>query len=328
MIEFPSISVIILNWNGRVITEKCLDSLIGITNYPKNRLNIILIDNNSNDGSVQFFNHEYKNIIDLISLENNIGFIKGNNYGIKVAINKYNSDYVLLLNNDTEIIEENWLKTLVETATNDEVGIVGPKLIFPNDRIQWSARKIGDNTFFLILQTLTARMNPGFGEPKNQPYTNFSGEANTISGACMLIKSKVIKKIGMLDLTLYPMYQEDVEFSFRVWENGYKVIYRGDVCLIHHESLTINKTSLKTEKFYWALRNSIIVNRRYRGLWNTMIIGTPLFLFYTLFDKKNDNIKLGISNLKFRKNPISQLLIFLKCSKYIFIKRSVKVESP
>jgi hypothetical protein len=59
-----------------------------------------------------------------------------------------------------------------------------------------------------------------------------------------------------------------------------------------------------------------------------MIIGTPLFLFYTLFDKKNDNIKLGISNLKFRKNPISQLLIFLKCSKYIFIKRSVKVESP
>lgn len=329
MNNHPSVSIIILNWNGKEITTKCLDSLIGITDYPKNKLNIILIDNNSKDGSVQTFEHEYGDSIDLIPMESNIGFIKGNNYGMKIAINKYNSEYILLLNNDMEIIDKNWLTKLIQTSMDSKVGVVGPKLIFPNGKIQWSARKIGDNTFFLILQTLTARMNPGFGEYETEaPYANFVGEANTISGACMLINSAVIKKIGMLDVSLYPMYHEDIEFSFRTRKAGYKVVYRGDVNVIHHESYSINQGNINNKKFYWALRNSIIVNRRYRGFWRTFLVGLPLFLFVTLFDKKNVNLKLKFSNLKLRKNVFGQMIIFIKFIKYIFIKKNGEIETP
>jgi len=325
----PSISIIILNWNGKDITKKCIDSLINITNYPKDKMHIILIDNNSKDGSVAFFEQEYRNTVDLIPMANNNGFIKGNNHGMKVAINKYKSEYVLLLNNDMEIIEEDWLIKLVETAINNEVGVVGPKLIFPNGKIQWSARKIGDNAFYLILQTLTARMNPGFGEFENEaPYASFLGEANTVSGACMLINSDVIKKIGMLDLSLYPMYHEDVDFSFRAWKCGYKVIYRGDVRLVHHESYTINKKKMANNKLYWALRNSIIVNRRYRGFWRTFIVGLPLFIFVALFDKKNDELRLSPMNLKIRRNIVKQLISLIKSSKHIFISKKEKITYP
>jgi len=325
----PHVSIIILNWNGKEITSKCIDSLIGVTDYPKDKFNIILIDNNSKDGSVDFLEQKYGNMIDLIPMESNIGFINGNNYGIKIAINKYNSEYVLLLNNDMEIIEQNWLIKLIKTSMNNEIGVVGPKLKFPNGKIQWSARKIGDNTFFLILQTLTARMNPGFGEYETEaPYANFIGEVNTISGACMLIKSEVIKKIGMLDVSLYPMYHEDVEYSFRAWNAGYKVVYRGDVNVVHHESYSINRGNIKNEKFFWALRNSVIVNRRYRGFWRTFLVGLPLFLFVTLFDKKNENLKLKFNNLKLRKNITGQIRIFLKCIKHIFVMKNVEIETP
>lgn len=327
--DWPSVSVIILNWNARKMTEKCVDSLLDITDYPEDKLNTILIDNNSQDESSRFFQNKYKDTVDLVSMDTNLGFIKGNNYGIKMAIDKNKSEYVLLLNNDIEIIHENWLKKLVTVAKDSEVGIVGPKLIFPNGRIQWSARKSGDNIFYLILQTLTARMNPGFGEYEVEaPYANFIGEANTISGACMLIKSDVIKDIGMLDVSLYPMYNEDVEFSFRAWEHGYKVVYRGDVNLIHHESFTINQSKLKKEKFYLALRNSVILNRRYMGFVRTLMVGLPIFLFVSLFDKKDENLKLKVSNMRLKENIITQLLLFLECSKYIFVKKEEKIELP
>ncbi|MGZ7107764.1 MAG: glycosyltransferase family 2 protein [Methanobacterium sp.] len=318
MKDRPLVSIIILNWNGKKVTEKCLTTLIDVTSY--SNFNLIVIENNSSDGSAKFLSKKFGNKIDLICLNENLGFIKGNNHGIEYSFLKYHPQYIILLNNDTEIIEEDWLDKLINIIDKDEkIGIIGPKLLFPDRRIQWSGRKKGCNTVNLILQTLTARMNPGFGEnEKNAPYANFIGEVNTISGACMVIKSDLIKKIGFLDLSLYPMYQEDVEYSLRAQEAGYKVFYHGDVNIIHHEGYTEKLDTLENNmemRQYWALRNSMFVCIRYYGWKKTFFIGIPIFLFYNFFDKKHKTKKLSIYNLKFRDNILNKFKIFFKASK-------------
>lgn len=295
-----------MNWNGKEITSKCLDTLLNLTKYEKNYYRVILVDNGSTDGSAEFFDENYGDRIDLLKSDVNLGFINGNNMGINYAIEKLNPSFILLLNNDIEIIEEDWLQKLVETALEDErIGLVGPKLIFPNGRIQWCGRRIDKNPFFLILQTVTARMNPGFGEfADKSKKANFIDDVNTISGACMLINRKLIDHLGLLDTSLYPMYQEDVEYSFRALKNGYRVIYRGDVMLVHKESETIqkHKSKLESKKLFWALRNSMIVSKRYFGFLKTFVFGMPIFIFITLFDKRHKSKELNIQNIKFADN--------------------------
>ena len=145
----PFVSIIILNWNGKEITCKCLDTLLNKTEYKKTCFRVILVDNGSTDGSAEFFEKKYGDKIDLIKSNVNLGFINGNNMGINYAIEKFNPSFVLLLNNDIEIIQKDWLQKLVETALkNERIGLVGPKLIFPNGRIQWCGGELKKILFF------------------------------------------------------------------------------------------------------------------------------------------------------------------------------------
>lgn len=318
MENLPSVAILILNWNGKDVTYNCASSIIRNTDYPRDKLKIVVIDNGSSDGSYYHLKRKlypFGDIVTVMRLKRNYYFIKGNNIGISYVLEHFDPDYVLLLNNDTEVIQKDWLKKLIELAeSDDKIAIIGPKLIFPNGIIQWSARKKEKNPFFLILQTITARLNPGFGEHEEKAVSaNFIGEVNTISGACMLIKTEFIKKHGKLDISLYPMYQEDVEYSLRAWKYGYKVVYRGDVKVIHYEGYSMeSKKELKEleyKKFRWSLRNSILVSSRYIGTWKTIVFGFPIYLFVTLLDKKYKDKKLAITNVAIRKDIKTRLKI-------------------
>lgn len=324
MKDNPRVSIIILNWNGKKMINNCLASLFNITDYPKDKLDIIVIDNGSTDGSSDFIKMIYRDRVHLVNFKNNLGFIKGNNFGINYAINILNADFILLLNNDTEIIQKDWLLKLIEVAISDEqIGVVGPKLIFPNKKIQWCGRRREKNPLFLILQTVSARFNPGFGEhEEDAKLARFIGEVNTISGACMLVKSKLIKDIGLLDISLCPMYQEDVEYSLRAWKMGYRVIYVGDVSVVHYEGYNkeISNGSLDdNERLFWALRNSMIVSVKYFGFIKTLFIGMPIFFATVFLDKKSKYEKVSIRNIRLRANFNDNLFLFLKAIKYGFL---------
>lgn len=312
----PLISILISNWNGAEVTDRCISSLFEHTDYPNNKFNIIIVDDGSTDNSVAFLRQKYGKKIDLIALENNVGFIRGNNAGIKYIIEKYDPHYILLLNNDTQAIQKEWLKKMVETAEQDErIGMVGPKLIFPNGRMQWSASRKESNPLFLIFQTISAGFNPGVGnDSKEADYASFIGEANTVSGACMLVKTDLFKKIGLLDERLAPMFGEDVEYSFRAWKSGYRVIYRGDVAIVHYESYTIEKfrRELQSKKRYWALRNGIIISKTYFGFWRTLFLGLPIFNLAAFLDKKDKSAGLRITNIKLGQDFLTNLAALLK----------------
>jgi len=312
----PFVSILISNWNGEEVTDRCIASLLEFTHYPNNKFNIIVVDDGSTDNSVKFLRQKYLKRIDLIALENNVGFIKGNNAGIKYIIEEYDPHYILLLNNDTQAMQKDWLKKLVETAEQDEkIGMVGLKLMFPDGRIQWSGRRKESKPLFLIFQTISAGFNPGVGkDEKEANYASFIGEANTASGACMLVKTELFRKIGLLDERLAPMFGEDVEYSFRAWKSGYKVVYRGDVDIIHYESYTIEKfkKELQNKKTYWALRNGMIISRTYFGFWKTLVFGLPIFAVAALLDKKDKSAGLKIRNMKFREGAVKNISLLFK----------------
>ena len=118
-----SVSIIIVNYNGKHLLEECLSSVFKI-NYPRNQYEVILVDNDSQDDSVNYVRNHFPKVIVIESIKN-LGFAGGNNLGIKQA----NGGYYVLLNSDTKV-DKNWLKELVNTAQGKNVGAVSSKLLY------------------------------------------------------------------------------------------------------------------------------------------------------------------------------------------------------
>lgn len=302
MNDLPSVSIIIPTYNGKEILETCLASLFQRTQYPRDRVRVLIVDDGSTDGTDDYLRQNYGGQADLVSLKENVGFIRASNLGMTYCL-EHEPDYILLLNNDTHIIQDGWLMKLIETAESygDQMGLICPKLIFPNGQTQWSGRPRETRTFFLILQTITARHNPGFGAASDaSDAKEVVLEVNTVTGACMLIKVDLIREIGMFDTALVPAFQEDVEYSFRSSRAGYKVLYRPDVCVVHDERSTYearNSEAARNRK-YWQLRNCIVVSLKYFGIMKSLVFGSPIYLVAALFDVRDKNKPLGILNLK------------------------------
>ncbi|MCA9898839.1 MAG: glycosyltransferase family 2 protein, partial [Anaerolineales bacterium] len=117
-----SVSIIVVNWNGRHHLQLCLTALFAQT-YPN--FEVILVDNGSTDGSQAFVREQFPTVR-LIALPENVGFARGNNEGIRAST----ADYIATVNNDTRV-DPNWLTALVETAeSNPNVGMCAAKLLF------------------------------------------------------------------------------------------------------------------------------------------------------------------------------------------------------
>jgi len=147
----PGVSVIVLNWNGKHFLDKCLSSLLN-QNYPN--YDVLLVDNGSIDGSVGFVEEKFgKNAkLRILALNENHGFSKGNNIGIKCA----QSDYVIILNNDTEA-RKNFITELVNIAESDnQIGSVGCKILLYSGKT-WFSQKFMNGGFIVpfFFQTLT-----------------------------------------------------------------------------------------------------------------------------------------------------------------------------
>ncbi|HLN89880.1 MAG TPA: glycosyltransferase family 2 protein, partial [Candidatus Binatia bacterium] len=203
MTDGTMVSIIILNYNGLAYLKACLESLRKQT-YPNSRITVC--DNDSNDGSVEFLKKNYPNIT-LIKNRENFGFAKGNNIAIEYAL-KQGTDYVFLLNNDTEM-EPDALAKLVESVETDEsFGIVGPLVLDLGDRrtVQEAGMSIDK-----------------FGFPTQEKGSDqLVSEAFFVSGCAMLIKTAVLQAVGVFD-NEYFMFAEDLDLCWRAQLAGYKI---------------------------------------------------------------------------------------------------------
>lgn len=261
--EEPLVSIIILNKNGLSYLKKLFNNFSDKTNY--SNYEIIVVDNNSSDGSIEFL----KNLnlpIRIIENKTNVSFSKGNNDAVKIA----NGDYILLLNNDL-VPTHGWLNEMMGTIIfGDNVGVVGAKLIYPY-------LYGGNNTNSFSIQHFGDIFEENIGEYVYKPYNNKKYQSHifdcsmlnntkcvSVTGACLLTKKSIYNELEGFDENYWYGY-EDVDFNLKVHSKGYDVILASSALLFHYESATRNNSTCSDnyEIFYnkwkdYLFRNLLI----------------------------------------------------------------------
>jgi len=242
----PKVFIIIVNWNGELDTLECLESLKN-NDYPN--YEVVIIDNGSKD---KFQVSDSK--IKVIYNKENLGFSGGNNIGIKYALEN-NTDYVLLLNNDT-IVSKDFLSKMVEVAeNNNSYGIIGPKIYHyeEKDRIWFAGGKINWLYNKGTMVGYNEIDNGQYDQPKIQ-------KTDYITGCCALIKGEVIEKIGLIPEE-YFLYYEDTDWSLRAQKQGYECLFVPKASIWHKGS----KSSIAESPsyIYYHIRNGLIMAKKY-----------------------------------------------------------------
>ncbi len=240
------ISIVVLNWNNYADTKECLTSLSQVTDPD---VEIILVDNGSQDGSGERLKSEFPQV-KLIANKENLGFTGGNNVGIKYALAQ-GRKYILLLNNDT-VVEPDFLSKLLKSAQADpQVGVLSPKIMF-FDQPQKIWFVGGSFRSFL-----KKPYHPYYGELDNGQNENRPTETGWVSGCCMLVKSEVFTKIGLLDEDYFNNY-EDADFCWRAKQAGYKILLVPEAKIYHKFAASVGG---KFSPFYtyFRTRNNLCV---------------------------------------------------------------------
>lgn len=244
------LSIIILNYKSKGLLKQCLKGIV--LSQPKIEYEIIVVDNNSGDGSLamtknlltkEYFSKQEKLIGQEIEIPPyktiqspvNGGFSAGNNIGIKASV----GEYFMILNPDIAIVPGVIEKMVEYMEKNPKAGIIGPKLLNPDQTVQYSCRRFPNYLVPLFRRSIVGRLP--FAKKMVDSYLMIdfdhqkTVEVDWLFGACLLIRRSASEKIGLLD-ERYFMYFEDMDYCRRFWENGYKIIYLADVEIIHYHA--------------------------------------------------------------------------------------------
>jgi len=231
----PSVSVVIPTFNKLNFTKKCLNSIFKYT--PKFLAEIIVVDNGSTDGTTTYLKG-LKGIKRILNTEN-LGFAKACNIGAKAS----KGDYILFLNNDTEV-QKGWLEPMIETIeSSDDIAIVGSKLLFPSSTIQHAG---------VVITKDLIPTHIHYNVSSEKPFVNKKREFQAVTAACLLIKKKDFEKVGGFDEEYINGY-EDVDLCLKIKELNKKIVYDPRSVVIHHESISegrFNKNDHNTKVLF------------------------------------------------------------------------------
>lgn len=243
------IGIVIVNYNGEKYQNDALRTLYDsdYTNFE-----VIIVDNNSQDNSVQKAKQEYPQVHFLLQNEN-VGFARGCNIGIQYAIQTFQVEYILLINNDVEI-DKRMISELVANATKDTVCV--PKMYYyePHDMLWFAGGEI--------------RWDRGEGRHFGNFVTDHGqyDESKDITfgtGCCLLIHQNIFRKIGLLDEKLF-MYFDDTDFCTRLNLAGYKIKYVPSARLWHKIGSSGGGMDSKVYVYY-NTRNKLYFMKHYRA---------------------------------------------------------------
>jgi GT2 family glycosyltransferase len=229
----PDLSIIIVNYNTRQLLADCLESLLA-AEAPAGGLEIIVVDNASDDGSVAMVQADYPSV-KVVANRENMGFAAANNQGTAVS----HAPYLLFLNSDTRVEPDALVEPLAYLQANPQVGAITVKLIYPNGQrdpdnhrgfpTPWNAL-----CHFSGLSKLfpdSPRFNGYF-----QGFANFD-ETHTvpvIAGSFMMMPHSLFAQLGGWDET-YFFYGEDIDFCYRINQAGYEIVYYPHVTVLHYK---------------------------------------------------------------------------------------------
>jgi GT2 family glycosyltransferase len=240
----PKVSIIIPVFNQWAYTAACLSSLL--EDEGKYSFEVIVVDDLSSDDTP----HHLSTIKGLTNLRNeeNLGFVGSCNRGARHA----RGEYLVLLNNDTQVTE-GWLDELIDTfAREPDAGLVGSRLVYPDGSLQESGGIIFNDG---------SGWNYGRGKDAGDPKYHFMREADYCSGACIALKTEFFNKIGAFDERFSPAYYEDTDLAFRVRESGLKVLVQPLSVVVHFEGVTSGTDLTSGAKRYQLINQQKFVER-------------------------------------------------------------------
>ena len=253
--SFPKISIIIITYNQVDALKRNLNSIKSKTTY-KN-FEVIIVSNNQDENS------EMRKFLKTVEYpvyvyEKEYSFGGMNNFGASKAV----GDYLLILNDDMEVINPNWLESMLSLAFDENVGAVGAKLLFANKKLQDCGGIVWKNG---------NAWNYGRFNEQDDPKLNYVRDVDYISGCCLLVKKKIFDKLGGFDLRYHPAYWEDADLCFSIRKLGYRVLYQPLASLIHYEGMTQGTSTDSGIKSYQVV-NQKQFEEKWASVLNTHLV--------------------------------------------------------
>lgn len=236
------LSVVVVSWNTKQQTTECISSFYSIDDYNflKDRCELILIDNDSKDGTCDEIKKNYPQVI-LIENSENKGYAPACNQGMRTATGKY----ILLLGSDTVLKNDSLINCIEYLETHPECGAAGCRLLYPDGRLQGNCKTFPSlkNAFFTYLSL--DRLNYNYDMLWFNYYKTI--EADQIATTFLMIESALVRKINYFDESYRIMYN-DVDLCKRIKDTGRKIIFIHTAEIYHHGSYSTRKADYKVRK--------------------------------------------------------------------------------
>jgi GT2 family glycosyltransferase len=227
----PKVSVIVPTRDQAVLLKACVDSVLEITSYPD--FELLIVDNGSADASALSYIAEIEGRdprVRVLRYEKPYSFSAINNFASRHA----SGEILLLLNNDTQVLHDDWMTRMVSHTLRPEVGAVGARLVFPDGRIQHAG---------VVLGLMGTADHPGIGAPMEEP--GYMGRLHVVqnysavTGACLMVRKAVYEHVGGLDERDFNVLFNDVDFCLKLVKAGYRNVWTPQATLVHHASVSI-----------------------------------------------------------------------------------------
>lgn len=242
--EKPKVSIVIPVYNQWHYTYACLKSILNHTSNVT--YEIILADDMSNDDTVNV--RDYVQNIKVVRDGENRGFLLNCNNAAQYA----EGEYIYFLNNDTQV-QESWLDVLLELIESDSsIGMVGSKLVYPDGRMQEAGGIIWNDA---------SGWNYGRLDDPNKSEYNYVKEVDYISGAAIMIRTSLWKKIGGFDKRYVPAYYEDTDLAFEVRKHGFKVMLNPKSVVVHFEGISHGKDENSKSQEYQKKNKGLFLEK-------------------------------------------------------------------
>lgn len=227
--HLPKVTLIIPTRDRVDILKNCVDGILNNTDYEN--FELIIVDNDSVEQSTFKYFERIKSDkrVTILNIKGEFNYAKLNN----LAVNISKGDYIVFMNNDLEIINNYWLKEILKSFLEDNIGIVGAKLYYRNNTIQHAGCVTGIYDVAGHIHKHLGRNSPGYFAK-----LALNHNVSAVTGACLAIKKEIFEEVGGFDQEKLKVSYNDVDLCLKVRNKGYKVILNPDVELYHLESVS------------------------------------------------------------------------------------------
>ena len=266
---------LILHYFSIEDTQKCIESIKNIINY--DNYEILIIDNGSNNNSGVELQKQYANDekIHIILSEQNLGFARGNNLGFKYIKENLNPDFIVMINNDVYMLQENFCDLVIKEYENSKYSVLGPRILMNNNTIcayedkmpslkEVKSKKRDNKILYFFnkiylrkLYSLILKIKIKVSRKNNSVDTSIRKENVMLHGCCLIFSKEYINKFDGIDDRTFLYYEEPLLY-LRVKKNNLKSVYNPYLMIYHNENASTNKTNTnKRKKFDFVLKNEI-----------------------------------------------------------------------